>query len=79
MMRKVILSKTVQHKSANIPNPDRARIIQAIRDLEDKHERTQRVSSESWQLAFAHEYICVYAWGARRYIQKVISYEILNH
>ena len=39
MMRKVILSKTVQHKSAKIPNPDITRIIQAIRDLEDKHEK----------------------------------------
>ncbi len=39
MMWKVILNKAVQCKLARIPNPDRARIIQAIRDLEDNHEK----------------------------------------
>ena len=37
-MWKVILNKAVQRKLARIPNPDRARIIQAIRDFEDNHE-----------------------------------------
>ena len=37
-MWKVILHKNVQSRLAKISNPDRDRIKQAIRDLEDKHE-----------------------------------------
>ena len=37
-MWKVVLNKLVQRKLARIPNPDKARIKQAICDLEDKHE-----------------------------------------
>ena len=37
-MWKVILHKNVQRRLAKISNPDRDRIKQAIRDLEDKHE-----------------------------------------
>ncbi len=37
-MWKVVLNKLVQRKLEHIPNPDKERIKQAIRDLEDKHE-----------------------------------------
>ena len=35
----VITGKPVQRRLARIPNPDRERLIQAIKDLETKHEQ----------------------------------------
>ena len=35
----VITGKPVQRKLARIPNPDRGRLTQAIKDLETKHEQ----------------------------------------
>ena len=37
-MWKVVLNKLVQRKLSRIPNPDKARIKQAICALEDRHE-----------------------------------------